>query len=258
MLHPQAIIDPQAELDTQVSVGPYSVIGPGVQIAARTEIGSHVVIKGNTRIGQDNQIYQFASVGEDPQDLKYAGEASRLEIGERNQIREFCTLHRGTAHDGGVTRIGDDNLFMAYTHVAHDCQIGNHVILANAASLGGHVRLDDWVILGGFAMVRQFCQLGAHCFAAMGASIRKDVAPYMLIEGNPATLRGVNREGLLRRDFTERQVRVIKTAYKILTDSERLLPEVIQALVTEAAQHAVLQPMVDFLQSPRRGCSLLR
>jgi UDP-N-acetylglucosamine acyltransferase len=258
MLHPSAIIDPQAELDDDVSVGPFSVIGPKVHIASGTQIGPHVVIKGETHIGRDNKIYQFASVGEDPQDRKYVGGLSRLVIGDRNHIRESCTIHRGTEQDDGVTRIGDDNLLMAYTHVAHDCQIGSHTVMANAASLGGHVRLDDWVILGGFAMVRQFCHLGAHSFAAMGASIRKDVLPYLLVEGAPAVLRGVNQEGLARRAFSVTDINVIKQAYKLLSRSGILLPEIIQKLASEAEKQPILQPMVDFLQSNRRGCSVLR
>ena len=258
MLHPSAVIDPQAELDNDVIVGPYSVIGPGVTILSGTEVGSHVVIKGETRIGHDNKIYQFASVGEDPQDRKYTGGLSRLEIGDRNHIRESSTIHRGTVQDEGVTRIGDDNLFMAYTHVAHDCQIGNHVVMANAASLGGHVRLDDWVILGGFAMVRQFCHLGAHSFVAMGASIRKDVLPYMLVEGVPAKLRGVNQEGLARRGFTDGDIAVLKRLSKQIMRPSVLLPELTEQLAMEAEQHAVLQPMLAFLRSERRGCSVLR
>lgn len=258
MLHPSAVIDPQAELDNNVSVGPFSVIGPGVRVLSGTEIGPHVVIKGETQIGHGNKIYQFASIGEDPQDQKYTGGLSRLVIGDRNHIRESCTIHRGTVQDQGITRVGDDNLFMAYTHIAHDCQIGNHTVMANAASLGGHVRLDDWVILGGFAMVRQFCQLGAHCFAAMGASIRKDVLPYMLVEGVPAKLRGVNQEGLMRRNFSNADIAVLKRAYKHIARSSLLLPELVEQLTADAEQYAILQPMVTFMNSERRGCHILR
>ena len=258
MLHPSAEIDPQAELDNNVTVGPFSVIGAGVQIASGTEVGPHVVIKGETRIGHDNKIYQFASVGEDPQDRKYTGGISRLEIGDRNHIRESCTIHRGTVQDEGVTRIGHDNFFMAYTHIAHDCQIGDHTVLSNAASLGGHVRLDDWVILGGFAMVRQFCHLGAHSFAAMGASIRKDVLPYMLVEGVPAKLRGVNQEGLTRRGFSEVDIAVLKQMYKQIARPSVLFHELVDQLTTEAERQPILRPMVAFLNSERRGCSVLR
>ncbi len=257
MQHASAVIDPTAELATGVTVGPYSIIGPRVQIAAGTQIGPHVVIRSDTRIGCDNTIYQFASVGEDPQDRKYQGEHSQLIIGDRNQIREFCTIHRGTAQDDGITRIGNDNLLMAYAHIAHDCQIGNHVVMANGASLGGHVRLADWVVLGGFTMIRQFCQMGAHSFVAMGAAVRKDVVPYMLVEGAPARLCGINREGLKRRGFSAAQVSVVKQAYRLLT-SGQLLTEVLDELVMMAVQHPVLQPVVAFLQSERRGCSILR
>ena len=257
MRHSSAIIDATAELDTNVSVGPYSIIGPRVQIAAGTQIGSHVVIRSDTRIGRDNQIYQFASVGEDPQDRKYQGETSQLIIGDRNQIREFSTIHRGTAEDGGVTRIGNDNLFMAYTHVAHDCQVGNQVVMANGATLAGHVRLNDWVVLGGFSAVRQFCQIGMHGFVTSGTSVRKDVLPYMLVDGVPAMLRGINREGLKRRGFCDTQIRTLKQTYCLLTSSQ-LLADVTDKIVAEARQQAVLQPMVAFLQSERRGGSILR
>jgi len=257
MRHASAVIDPSAELAADVTVGPYSIIGPRVQIGAGTRVGPHVVIRGDTRIGCDNTIYQFASVGEDAQDRKYQGEASQLIIGDRNQIRECCTMHRGTAQDDGVTRIGNDNLFMAYTHIAHDCQIGNQVVMANGATLAGHVQLNDWVVLGGFAAVRQFCQIGIHGFVTSGASVRKDVLPYMLVDGAPAALRGINHEGLKRRGFCAAQIRDLKQAYRLLT-SGRLLTELVDELVSAAAQQPVLQPMVDFLQSDRRGCSILR
>ncbi len=257
MRHASAVIDPTAELATGVTVGPYSIIGPRVQIAAGTQIGPHVVIRSDTRIGCDNIIYQFASVGEDPQDRKYQGEHSRLIIGDRNQIRECCTIHRGTAQDDGITRIGNDNLFMAYTHVAHDCQIGNQVVMANGATLAGHVRLNDWVVLGGFSAVLQFCQIGMHGFVTSGASVRKDVVPYMLVDGVPAALRGINHEGLRRRGFSAAQTSAVKQAYRLLT-SGQLLTNVLDELVMMAAQHPVLQPMVAFLQSERRGCSILR
>jgi UDP-N-acetylglucosamine acyltransferase len=257
MRHASAIIDPTAELDTGVVIGPYSIIGPRVQIGAGTRIGPHVVIKSDTQIGRDNEVYQFASIGEDPQDRKYQGEASQLIIGDRNQIRECCTIHRGTEQDVGVTEIGNDNLLMAYTHVAHDCRIGDQVVMANGASLGGHVQLEDWVVLGGFAMVRQFCQIGTHSFVAMGASVRKDVVPYMLVEGVPAILRGINREGLKRRGFSSDQISALKQAYRLLA-SGQLLTDVMDELTTAAEHCAVLQPIVAFLQSERRGCSVLR
>lgn len=216
MIHPTAVVDPGAELDGSVEVGPFAVIGPGVEIGAGTRVGPHAVIRGPTRIGRDNQIFQFTSVGEDPQDKKYGGEPTRLEMGDRNRVREFATVHRGTAQDQGVTRIGSDNLLMAYTHVAHDCWIGDNVIMANAASLGGHVQIDDWAILGGFTIVHQFCRVGAHSFCAMGSVLTKGVPPYVTVGGHPAEPRGINSEGLRRRGFSPEAVQAIKRAYRLL------------------------------------------
>ena len=200
MIHPSAIVDPGAELEAGVEVGPFSIVGPRVRIGRGTRIGPHVVLRGRTDIGQDNRIFQFASVGEDPQDKKYGGEETRLTLGDRNVIREGTTIHRGTIQDAGVTCIGSDNLFMAYTHVAHDCRIGDHVIMANAASLGGHVGVEDWAILGGFTLVHQFCRIGAHSFCAMGSVITRDVPTYLTVGGHPAIPRGVNSEGLKLSD----------------------------------------------------------
>ena len=185
MIDSRAVINPKAELAEDVKVGPFSIIGPDVQIDAGTEIGPHVVIKGPTSIGKDNQIYQFTSIGEDPQDKKYADEVTRLEIGDRNVIREFCTMHRGTLQDQGLTKIGDDNLFMAYTHVAHDCVIGDHVIMANGASIAGHVHVGDHAILGGFTLVHQFTQIGEYSFSAMGSAITQDIPPFVMVGGRP-------------------------------------------------------------------------
>ena len=199
MIDTRALIHPKAELASDVEVGPYTVIGPDVMIGEGSWIGPHVVINGPTRIGRHNKIFQFASVGEIPQDKKYGGEPTLLEIGDRNVIREFCTLNRGTAQGGGVTRIGSDNWIMAYVHIAHDCQIGNHTIFANNASLAGHVVIEDHVILGGFTQVHQFCALGAHCFTAFGSGIAKDVPPYVMVAGHPAEPHGLNVEGLRRR-----------------------------------------------------------
>lgn len=266
MIDDRAAIDPKAELDEGVSVGPFAVIGPGVQIGSGTEIGPHVVIRGETRIGQDNRIFQFASVGEDPQDKKYAGEPTRLEIGDRNQIREFTTIHRGTVQDEGITQIGSDNLLMAYTHVAHDCRIGNHAILANAASLGGHVRVEDWCILGGFTIVHQFCRIGAHSFCAMGSAIGKDVPPYLMVGGHPAKPHGLNSEGLKRRGFTADQTASLKRAYKLLYHSGNRLQDAIDqidALATDdqrgdghKGDSKELEIFVDFLRASER--SILR
>ena len=216
MIDPRAIVHLNAELAPDVKVGPYSIIGPDVQIDAGTEIGPHVVINGPTTIGKDNSIYQFASIGEDPQDKKYADELTRLEIGDRNVIREFCTMHRGTQQDQGVTLIGDDNLFMAYTHVAHDCVVGNHVIMANGASIAGHVHVDDHVILGGFTLVHQFTQIGEFSFSAMGSAITQDVPPYVMVGGRPTRPHGINSVGMERNGKSPEVIRQIRKAYKIL------------------------------------------
>jgi len=253
MIDPRAAIDPKAELDQDVTVGPFSVIGPGVRVAAGTEIGSHVVIRGETSIGRDNRIFQFASVGEDPQDKKYAGEQTRLEIGDRNQIREFTTIHRGTIQDEGLTRIGSDNLLMAYTHVAHDCRIGNNVIMANAASLGGHVQVGDWAILGGFTIVHQFCRVGAHSFCAMGSAVGKDVPPFVMLGGHPARPHGLNSEGLKRRGFDAKRLAAIKRAYKSLYHSGMRLEEAISTIEESVGDNADLQEFLAFLRASERS-----
>ncbi|QIK37302.1 acyl-ACP--UDP-N-acetylglucosamine O-acyltransferase [Caldichromatium japonicum] len=253
MIHPTALVDPGAELDSTVQVGPYAVIGPAVQIDAGTWVGPHAVLKGPTRIGRDNRIFQFASVGEDPQDKKYGGEPTWLIMGNRNQIREFATIHRGTVQDQGVTRIGDDNLFMAYTHVAHDCRIGSQVILANAASLGGHVEVQDWAILGGFAIVHQFCRIGTHAFCAMGAVITQDVPPYVRVAGHPAQPHGINTEGLRRRGFTAETIQAIKRAYRTLYHANLRLEEALVRLQAMVENTPELQVLVEFIQQEGRG-----
>ncbi|WP_414630427.1 acyl-ACP--UDP-N-acetylglucosamine O-acyltransferase [Candidatus Thiodiazotropha endoloripes] len=253
LIDSRAVIDPQAELDEGVTVGPFSIIGADVSIGAGTVIGPHVVVNGPARIGRDNRIYQFASVGEDPQDKKYAGEPTSLEIGDRNVIREFATLHRGTVQDQGVTRIGNDNLMMAYIHVAHDCVLGDHVIMANAASLGGHVIIDDHAILGGFTKVHQFCRIGAHSFSGMGSAINMDLPPYMMAAGQPTKPHGINREGLSRRGFSKDAIQQIKRAYKIIYHSGQRLDaarEEIESLATETPE---LKILVDFLSHSGRG-----
>ncbi|MEO5344518.1 MAG: acyl-ACP--UDP-N-acetylglucosamine O-acyltransferase, partial [Gammaproteobacteria bacterium SHHR-1] len=216
-------------------------------------IGSHVVIKGPTRIGRDNRIFQFASVGDAPQDKKYAGENTRLEIGERNTIREYATINRGTVQDRGETRIGNDCLLMAYTHVAHDCVLGDNVIMSNAASLGGHVHIQDWAILSGFALVHQFCQVGAHSFIGMNTAITRDVPPYLLVAGNPAEPHGINSKGLARRGFSEEAQRALKQAYRLLYKSGLKLEQSRQAIAELAQGHSELLCLSEFLQDNNRG-----
>lgn len=216
MVHDNAVIDPKAELDEGVTVGPFAVIGADVKIGKGTIIGPHAVIQGPTTIGEDNHIFQFASVGEAPQDLSFEeGQDTRLEVGDRNVIREYATLHRGTLKDEGVTSIGNDNLLMAYTHIAHDCRLGNHIILSNAASLGGHVIIEDHVILGGFVTVHQFCRLGAHSFAGMNSGIKADVLPFVIVDGHPAYARTINKIGLERRGFSKERIRTIHKAFSL-------------------------------------------
>ena len=233
MIHPTALIDPQAQLDASVCVGAYSIIGPQVEIGAGTVIGPHVVIDGHTRIGSDNTFYQFSSIGAAPQDKKYAGEPTRLEIGNRNTIREFCTFNLGTPQDVGVTRLGDDNWIMAYVHLAHDCQVGNHTIFANNAALAGHVHIGDWAIMGGFSNVHQFCKIGAHAMVGMSTSLTQDVPPFVTLSGNPASAHGINAEGLKRRGYSREQIAAIRGAYKLLYKSGLTLEEAKLALLAD-------------------------
>lgn len=253
MIDPRAIVDPGARLADDVRVGAFSIIGPGVEIDSGTEVGSHVIIKGPTRIGRDNRIFQFASVGEAPQDKKYAGEATRLEIGDRNVIREYVTVNRGTVQDRGVTSIGDDNWLMAYVHVAHDCRVGNQTIFANGASLAGHVNIDDYAILGGFTLVHQFCSLGAHCFTGMGSAVGKDVPPYVMVNGAPAQPRSINVEGLKRRGFSPEAIQAIRRAYKLLYRSGLTFEEAQRQIAALADQQHELARFRDFLAASQRG-----
>lgn len=256
-IHPTAIVDPAAELDDAVEVGAYSIIGPNVKIGARTRIGPHVVIDGHTTIGCDNRFFQFSSIGGAPQDKKYAGEPTRLEIGDRNLIREFCTFNLGTVQDAGVTRMGNDNWIMAYVHLAHDVQVGNHTIFANNAALAGHVHVEDWVILGGFSNVHQFCKIGAHAMLGMSTSLTQDVPPFVILNGNPATAHGINVEGLKRRGFTREQIADIRNAYKLIYKSGLTLEQAKAALATAEANApdsaAYLRLMRQFLDSTSRG-----
>ena len=253
MIDSRAVIHPKAELASDVEVGPFAVIGPDVVIGEGSWIGPHVVINGPTRIGRENKIFQFASVGEIPQDKKYGGEPTLLEIGDRNVIREFCTINRGTVQGGGATRIGSDNWIMAYVHIAHDCHIADHTIFANNASLAGHVFVADHVILGGFSQVHQFCSLGAHCFTAFGSGIAKDVPPYVMVSGHPAAPHGLNAEGLRRRGFSAETLTRLRRAYKTLYRANLTLKEAIAQLKEQVEGCPELGLMVDFLEKSTRG-----
>ena len=253
MIDARAVVSPEARLAVDVQVGPFSVIGPGVEIGPRTIVGPHAVINGPTILGADNHVFQFASIGDAPQDKKYRGEATRLVIGERNVFREFCTINRGTTHDKGVTTIGDDNLFMACSHVAHDCVVGSRTVFANAAVLGGHVEVGDWVILGGLSAVHQFAKVGAHAFIAGGAMVRQDVPPYVMVQGDPAAPYAVNSEGLKRRGFTEEQIRAIRDAYRILYRSDLKLAEARARLEPLAAGRPEIKAFADFIQASTRS-----
>lgn len=256
MIHPSAIIDDLACIAEGVSVGPFCVIGPDVEIGTGTVIGPHVVIRGPTRIGRENRIFQFASIGEDPQDKKYQGEITRLEIGDRNVIREYSTVHRGTIQDKSVTRLGDDNLLMAYTHVAHDCVIGNGVIMANGASLAGHVTVDDSAILGGFSLVHQFCRIGRYSFSGMGSVISRDIPPYVMVGGSPTRPRGINSVGMERRGFDAESILQIKRAFKLIYKSRLKLEEAIESLAAMAEQSSEVIPLLEFLK--QSGRSIIR
>ncbi|MEY4021474.1 MAG: hypothetical protein RI960_486 [Pseudomonadota bacterium] len=256
-IHPTAIVEPGADIHDSAEIGAYSIIGANVVIGARTRVGPHVVIDGNTSIGEDNVFYQFSSIGAPPQDKKYAGEPTRLEIGDRNTIREFCTFNRGTVQDVGVTRLGNDNWIMAYVHLAHDCQIGNHTIFANNAQLAGHVQVGDWAIMGGFSNVHQFCKIGAHAMVGMSTSLTQDVPPYVILSGNPAQAHGINSEGLKRRGFSREAITAIRHAYKVLYKSGLTLEEAKAALQEQEQSEpefaAELKLIRDFLQNVSRG-----
>jgi UDP-N-acetylglucosamine acyltransferase len=252
-IHPTAVIATDAELAADVEVGAYAYIGPGVRIGRGTVVRPHAVIEGPTTIGEENRIFQFASVGADPQDKKYRGERTRLEIGDRNVIRECVTVHRGTVQDHSVTRVGDDNLFMASVHVAHDCVVGSHCVLANNVALAGHVHIDDHVILGGYAGVHQFCKVGAHAFIANNAAVTLDVPPYVMAVGQPARAHSINAEGLKRRGCTPEQIRNIRAAFRVLYRSGLKLAEAMGRIEALAAEQPELRPLVDFLPQATRG-----
>lgn len=253
MIHPSAIVHPGACIEEGVEIGPFSVIGEHVRIGAGTRVASHVVITGHTTIGRDNRIFQFCSLGEMPQDKKYAGEPTRLEIGDRNTIREYCNFNTGTVQDAGVTRIGDDNWVMASVHIGHDCQVGNQTIMANNVTLAGHVSVGDWVILGGMTAVHQFVRIGAHAMCGGGTILLQDLPPYVMVSGNPAATHGTNSEGLRRRGYSADAITAIKRAYKTIYRAGLTLEEARQQLAPLALATPELQPMLDFVSVAGRG-----
>lgn len=253
MIDERAVVSPRAEVHEEAYVGPYSVIGDDVSIGRGTRVEAHVVIKGTTTIGEDNRIFQFSSIGDDPQDKKYAGEPTRLTIGDRNTIREYVTINRGTAQDRGETLIGDDNWIMAYVHIAHDCVIGNQTVFANAATLAGHVHIDDYAILGGFSGIHQFCRIGAHAFLAAHSYASMDVPAFIMAAGRPAEPRGVNAEGLKRRGFSAAAVRNIREAYRVVYRQGRKLDDAIAALAERAPEQPEIGPLLESLRQSTRG-----
>ena len=253
MIDPRAIIAPDAEIGAGVVIGAFTVIGPGVKIGDGCWVGPHAVINGPTTLGRQNKVFQFASVGDAPQDKKYAGEPTRLEVGDRNVFREFCTINRGTVGGRNVTRIGDDCLFMAYSHVAHDSIVGNRCVLSNCTALAGHVELGDWVILSGYSAIHQYCKIGAHAFLANNAAVTRDVPPYLLVAGSPAEPKGINSEGLKRRGFEAGQISNIKNAYRLLYRSGLKLAEAEAQLKELAVSQSELVPFVNFLSSSERS-----
>ena len=256
-IHPTAVVDAQAQIDSSVSIGPYCVIGPHVTIGAGTTVGAHCVIEGHTTLGQDNRIFQFASLGGAPQDKKYAGEPTRLEMGDRNTVREFCTFNTGTAQDRGVTTIGDDNWIMAYVHIAHDCVVGHQTILANNATLAGHVHVGDYAIIGGLTGVHQFTHVGAHAMAGFASHISQDVPPFMMVDGNPLAVRGLNLEGLRRRGFSPARISAIKQVHRLLYRQGLTLEAARSAIEALPDQHpeaaADIASVLVFLNASARG-----
>lgn len=256
-IHPTAIVDPKAELAAGVTIGPYAVIGAGVRIGEGTSVGAHCTIEGPTTIGRDNRIYQFASLGSDPQDMKYRGEPTELRIGDRNTIREFCTFSRGTVQDTGVTSIGDDNWIMAYVHIAHDCVVGSRTILANNATLAGHVHLGDWVIIGGLTGIHQFVKVGAHAMAGFGSHVSQDVPPFMTVAGNPLSVHGLNAEGLRRRGFSRERIAHLKQVHRLLYRQGLTLEDAKQQMAALPAEdpemRADVETMLAFLAQSTRG-----
>jgi UDP-N-acetylglucosamine acyltransferase len=256
MIDPRAVITAGAQVAADAEIGPYAVIGADVVIGPRTWVGPHALIVGHTTIGADNRIFQFASIGEAPQDKKYRGEPTRLVIGDRNVMREYCTISRGTTLDQGVTRIGSDNLFMAYTHVAHDCVIGDNIIMVNLAMIAGHVQIGDWAILSGYCAVHQHCKIGAHAFLANNCGVTRDVPPYVMAVGNPAVPHSINAEGLKRRGFSADQIRNLRNAFRILYRSDTPLAAAVEQLAALVATQPELKLLLDFIGTSER--SLIR
>jgi UDP-N-acetylglucosamine acyltransferase len=256
-IHPTAIVDSRAEIDRSVTVGPYAVIGAAVRIGAGTTVGAHAVIEGPTTVGRDNRIFAHAVLGGAPQDMKYRGEPTALEIGDRNSIREFCTFNRGTVQDAGTTRVGDDNWIMAYVHLAHDTQVGNRTILANNATLAGHVHVGDWAIVGGLTGVHQFCKIGAHAMTGFQSHVSQDVPPFMMAVGHPLAISGFNAEGLRRRGFSRERIALVKQMHRLLYRDGLTLEQAkssIEALVgTVEGGDADVRMLLDFLSASTRG-----
>jgi UDP-N-acetylglucosamine acyltransferase len=254
LIHPTALVDPKAECADDVQIGAYSIIGPNVKLGSGCNIGSHVVIKGPTEIGSGSAIYPFCSIGDDPQDKKFIAEGeSKLVIGENNTIREYCSINRGTQKGGGITRLGNDNWIMAYCHIAHDCQIGNHVVFANNATLAGHVEIHDYAILGGFTGVHQFCRMGENSFSAISAVIVKDVPPFVIVDGNTARARAINREGLRRRGFDSETISALKEAFKTIYKKGLILNDALETLAPRAAEIPQVDQLLKFIRLSQRG-----
>jgi UDP-N-acetylglucosamine acyltransferase len=257
LIHPTALVDPAAELDSSVQVGAYSLIGPQVRIGAGTVVGPHCVIEGRTTIGRDNRFYQFGSIGAMPQDMSHAGEITELVIGDRNTVREFCTFNTGTFKEQGLTQVGSDNWIMAYVHLAHDVRVGDHTVLANNATLAGHVQVGDWAVIGGLSGVHQFVKIGAHAMVGFQAHVAQDVPPFMTVDGHPLVARSINQTGLRRRGFTPERIAVIKQLHKLLYRSSLPLAQAMQAIAALRGEHPPADVdvglMLDFLASADRG-----
>ena len=253
MIHGRAVVSERARVHPEASIGPYAIVGPDVEIGAGTRIESHVVLKGPCVIGTDNHIFQFASIGDDPQDKKYAGEPTRLVIGDRNTIREYCSINRGTVQDQGLTRIGNDNWIMASVHVAHDCVVGDQTVFANHTTLAGHVHIGDWAILGGFTAVHQFCHIGAHTFTSIFTSVTKDIPAYVLASGRPAVPRGINAEGLKRRGFSHDQISNVREGYRVLYRHGLKLEEAVEILEERAETQEEIAALLESVRTSSRG-----